>query len=100
VGRLPAGVDVTPDGRQLYVANTGSNSVSIIDIATNAIVDTVAVGDSPAAFGRFITTFAATPTNVVELTALSTVSLIVLIMLLTFLALCVHRSHLHSRKNA
>ena len=32
-----------------YIANSGDNTVSVIDIATNQIVATVAVGSSPVA---------------------------------------------------
>jgi YVTN family beta-propeller protein len=31
VGSAPEGVAVTPDGRHAYVANEGSNNVSVID---------------------------------------------------------------------
>ena len=48
VGLAPAGVAVTPDGSKAYVANQGSNDVSIIVIAT------ISVGSAPAAFGSFI----------------------------------------------
>jgi len=58
-----AGVDVTPDGKRVYVANVfGSctpncapaGSVSVINTATNTVTDTIAVGGQPLAFGRFI----------------------------------------------
>ncbi|MCB1905249.1 MAG: beta-propeller fold lactonase family protein, partial [Gammaproteobacteria bacterium] len=32
---------------RVYVANNGTNSVSVIDTATNTVADTVAVGDRP-----------------------------------------------------
>jgi YVTN family beta-propeller protein len=34
VGSQPRGFDVTPDGARLYVANTGSGDVSVVDLAT------------------------------------------------------------------
>src|SRR5207244_13089157 len=37
-----------PDGTRAYVTNSGSNTVSVIDIATNAVVATVPVGLVPA----------------------------------------------------
>jgi YVTN family beta-propeller protein len=48
VGACPDGVAVTPDGKQAYVANGCSSSVSVIDTATNMVVATVlGVGDEP-----------------------------------------------------
>jgi YVTN family beta-propeller protein len=41
VGFSPSGVAVSPDGKKVYVANTDSGSVSIIDTATNNITATV-----------------------------------------------------------
>ena len=53
VGSNPEGVAVTPDDSTVYVANSGSNNVSVIATAT-AMVDTIAVGNLPIAFGNFI----------------------------------------------
>ncbi|NXY93230.1 YncE family protein [Streptomyces sp. BR123] len=36
-----------PDGRQVYVANIGSDNVSVISTRGRAVTDTVAVGDGP-----------------------------------------------------
>ena len=52
VGNDPAGVVITPDGRFAYVANNGSgevnsNTVSVIDIATDTVVGSVTVGNKP-----------------------------------------------------
>jgi len=55
VGRLPAGVALSPDGSLLYVANMADPSVSVIDTSTNAeivkmylnpVVDWIAVSPS------------------------------------------------------
>lgn len=51
VGRLPQKVAVAPDGRHIYVTNSRSNTVSVIDIisSTNppAVTATVGVGTNP-----------------------------------------------------
>ncbi len=47
VGTAPLGVAVSPSGDAVYVANSGSDSVSVIDPATNAVTATVPVGDLP-----------------------------------------------------
>ena len=47
-------MSVSPDGLKVYVANYGSDTVSVIDTATNTVTTTVAVGDAPLAFGNFI----------------------------------------------
>ncbi|HUZ92181.1 MAG TPA: YncE family protein [Methylocella sp.] len=53
VGALPHGVAVTPDGKHAYVTNFFSESVSVIDTATNMVLATV-----------HLTTFANTPISV------------------------------------
>jgi YVTN family beta-propeller protein len=47
VGTQPYGIAAKPDGTLVYVANSGSNDVSVIDTSTNTVVHTVAVGSSP-----------------------------------------------------
>ena len=47
VGLSPEGVAITPDGKNAYVANSGSGTVSVIDTATNTVAATVPVGPSP-----------------------------------------------------
>ena len=37
-----------------YIPNTKSNTVSVIDTATNTVTATVTVGDAPFAFRQFI----------------------------------------------
>src|SRR5690606_36212579 len=63
VGRNPIQVHATPDGRFVYVANQGSASqpadtVSVIDTAVEAVVQTIRTGDGAhgvavSADGRF-----------------------------------------------
>jgi YVTN family beta-propeller protein len=50
----PYGLAITPDGSQLYVANQGSGTVSIINTATDAVIDTKNPGGNPQALGNFI----------------------------------------------
>jgi len=45
---------VHPNGAFVYVANGGSNTVSVIDTTTNAVVKTIPVGRAPSAYGQFI----------------------------------------------
>jgi len=49
VGTSPEGVAITPDGSYAYVANEGSETVSVIEISTNTVTATVAVGTDPTA---------------------------------------------------
>lgn len=46
VGSRPTGIACSPDGR-IYVANSGSQSVSVIHGDRNEVVDTVSVGQDP-----------------------------------------------------
>ncbi|MFF7137159.1 beta-N-acetylglucosaminidase domain-containing protein [Streptomyces sp. NPDC008196] len=48
VGSNPGEVVVSADGRTAYAANQGSNSVSVIDVASGRVTATVAVGKVPA----------------------------------------------------
>jgi len=47
VGSDPLGLDVTPDGRYVLVANSGSASVSLIETDRMIVVDEVTVGSLP-----------------------------------------------------
>lgn len=47
VGRSPQGVAVSPDGKFLYVANNGANTVSVVDTSTNVVKAGIPVGNSP-----------------------------------------------------
>src|SRR5262249_52890482 len=40
VGKGPEGFDLTPDGKQLWAANSQDGSVSVIDVATKKVVHT------------------------------------------------------------
>ena len=47
VGRVPAEVTFAPDGRYAFVANGTSNDVTVIDVATKAVVKTIPVDREP-----------------------------------------------------
>jgi YVTN family beta-propeller protein len=40
VGKGPEGFDITPDGKQLWVANSASGNISVIDVANKRVVHT------------------------------------------------------------
>jgi YVTN family beta-propeller protein len=41
------GIAITRDGKKVYAANSLSNSVSVIDTATNKVVRTIKTDDGP-----------------------------------------------------
>lgn len=45
VGTNPGGMALSNDGSQLYVASNGSDFVSIVDTASGALIDSLAVGE-------------------------------------------------------
>jgi phospholipase C len=54
VGIYPHGIAITPDGKTAYVANTGPNTgrggsqtVSVIDVASQTVANTIDVGEAP-----------------------------------------------------
>jgi len=47
VGMAPDWVTLTPDGKRAYVANAGSNSVSVIDLAAMKEITRIPVGQVP-----------------------------------------------------
>ncbi|MFI7503296.1 IPT/TIG domain-containing protein [Streptomyces sp. NPDC049687] len=47
VGSSPLGVTLTPDGGRGYVANRASNTISVIDTATNTVTATIAAAGGP-----------------------------------------------------
>jgi YVTN family beta-propeller protein len=46
-GKRPWNMAITPDGKKLYVANGRSNSVSVIDTASNKRIGDISVGQLP-----------------------------------------------------
>jgi YVTN family beta-propeller protein len=65
VGSFPFGVAVTPDGSEVYVANSGDGTASVVSTATNTVTGSpIPVGRFTEAFGVFIqppARFAGTP---------------------------------------
>jgi YVTN family beta-propeller protein len=51
---LPLDVSVHPDGTRLYITNTGNDTVSVIDAATYALIETIEVGSQPNAYGECV----------------------------------------------
>ncbi len=47
VGAEPLGLDVSPDGRYVLVANSGSNSLTLIETDRRIVVDEITVGLGP-----------------------------------------------------
>ena len=47
VGSDPYGVAISPDGKMVYVANSGSNNISIINTDANTVTATVPLGNQP-----------------------------------------------------
>ncbi|GJE54044.1 MULTISPECIES: YncE family protein [Methylobacterium] len=50
----PEGIAAAKDGKTLYVANWGDNSLSVIDAGTLKVTGKIAVPDGPRAFGDFL----------------------------------------------
>jgi YVTN family beta-propeller protein len=87
VGSNPAGVSVNPAGTRVYVANSNSGNVSVIDTAANAIAATVAVGTVPYSLGNFIGPAPAAPASATSIPTLSEWGLIVLAGLMALFGL-------------
>jgi YVTN family beta-propeller protein len=47
VGEEPEGVDLTPDGRQVWVTSEEDATVTVIDTAANKVIKTIKVGERP-----------------------------------------------------
>jgi YVTN family beta-propeller protein len=47
VGSAPEGIDLSPDGRQLWVAHLGDGGLSIIDVATDKVKRVIKAGKTP-----------------------------------------------------
>jgi YVTN family beta-propeller protein len=43
----PKSIIVNPAGTRVYVANSGSNNISVIDTTSNTVINTVDVGEKP-----------------------------------------------------
>src|SRR5688572_21149674 len=68
VGNFPLAAAISPDSAYLYVSNTQSASLSIIDLGTNSVMNTVSLpakpeGVSVGADGRVLVTTQGTGTN-------------------------------------
>ena len=50
----PAGADITPDGKHIYMQHAAGNLAFVVDTVTNTVVDEVDVGGNSRGFGRFI----------------------------------------------
>ena len=50
-GEFPHGLRISPDGREIYVANVEDNRVSVIDIAQSTVVARIPVGKAPVQVG-------------------------------------------------
>ncbi len=44
VGKGPEGIDLSPDGKQIWVSHRGDGALSIIDTTTDAVTQTVTIG--------------------------------------------------------
>jgi YVTN family beta-propeller protein len=56
VGSTPEGISIDDENQRLYIANWGSNTVSVIDTQTHRLINTIKTGDKSRAFGQFILT--------------------------------------------
>jgi YVTN family beta-propeller protein len=46
------GIAVTQDGKKVYVTNSETSDVSVLDTATNTVITTVPVGRTPTHIAR------------------------------------------------
>jgi YVTN family beta-propeller protein len=53
VGKGPEGIAVSPDGKEVWVANSGDGTVSIIDTGAKKVVETIDVGTKRSNRGKF-----------------------------------------------
>src|SRR5262249_13675896 len=47
VGKGPEGIDMSPDGREVWVAHRADGNLSIIDTAADTVKDTIKIGSLP-----------------------------------------------------
>ena len=81
VGRAPVGIVASTDGRQVYVANSGSDSISVIDTARNKVDHTIGnfgYGPAELALCRVRQRLYATNPNADNVSVIDTVSRTVL----------------------
>ena len=55
VGDYPEGIAMSADGTRAYVAVWMDNKLQEIDVAAGRVLRGIAVGESPRAFGTFLT---------------------------------------------
>ena len=63
VGGEPEGVAVSPDGSKVYVANSNSDTVSVISTATNRVTATIPVSATAARNAKIISGLPEAPTS-------------------------------------
>lgn len=51
MGNKAHGIVIDADGKMAYVTNTDDNTISVIDIASQMVMQTIAVGDGPNGIG-------------------------------------------------
>ena len=54
VGQVPEGIQTDMHSGNIYVANWGSNEVTVIDGETQKVISQIRTGEKSRAFGQFI----------------------------------------------
>lgn len=54
VGQVPEGLDTDLSSGNIYIANWGSDEVTVIDGNTHKVIQQIKTGDKSRAFGQFI----------------------------------------------
>ena len=47
VGAVPVGIQMTPDGKRAFVANTNANQVTVLDVPGRKVLRTFTTGTEP-----------------------------------------------------
>ncbi|MFN0202065.1 MAG: hypothetical protein ACKVTZ_11130, partial [Bacteroidia bacterium] len=47
VGKYPAEITLSNDKTKFFIANSGANTISVVDVATKTVIKTINVGESP-----------------------------------------------------
>jgi YVTN family beta-propeller protein len=91
VGSHSHGVAITPDGTRAYVTHPHSDSISVIDVATSLLVDTITGLSLPEGMGFLITSQ--------DVPAVSTGGMVVLVLslLITVTLVLLHRRRASAR---